>query len=134
MCPWDYNDLISWIMKLKDLPAAFLLCTYKWGTEMKHSFQVIIYFLIYCYFNWLRDFHYCSVLFFGRVFDLCLLENNVRHLAHVILDPPFSCRGTEKEENMVKHPDYIEENEDDQKMIRSYFKNFFVNILQVFNT
>ena len=74
------------------------------------------------------------VLLFGRVFDLCLLENNVRHLAHVILDPPFSCRGTEKEENMVKHPDYIEENEDDQKMIRSYFKNFFVNILQVFNT
>ena len=56
MCPWDYNDLISWIMKLKDLPAAFLLCTYKWcSTEMKHSFQVIIYFLINCYFNWLRD-------------------------------------------------------------------------------
>ena len=64
------------------------------------------------------------VLFFGTVFDLCLLENNVRHLAHVISDPPFSCRGTEKEKNMVKHPDYIEENEDDQKMIRSFLKTF----------
>ena len=66
------------------------------------------------------------VLLFGRVFDLCLLENNVRHLAHVISDPPFSCRGTEKEENMGKHADYVEENEDDQKMIRSYFKNSFL--------
>ena len=77
-------------------------------------------------------FGFCRVhpvLFFDRVFDLCLLENNVRHLAYVISDPPFSCRGTEKEENMGKHPDYAEENEDDQKMIRSLFKNFFCKYL-----
>ena len=94
-------------MKLKDLPAAFLLCTYKWGTEMKHSFQVIIYFLINCYFNWLRDENTTTALWllpwptclaFRQSFWPLFAWENVRLLAHVISDPPFSCRGTKKED------------------------------------
>ena len=60
------------------------------------------------------------VLLFGRVFDLCLLEKTFVFWPMSFQIRLFLVEEPRRKINMVKHPDYIEENEDDPKMIRSF--------------